>query len=121
MAIHDQLPIHRTGVQLLTLAVRAQEQMPRGMKHILGAKIADHCVEMLDRMAMANATQKAARAAHIAELLSEQRATTILLRVAFDARYMSPKMWGEAVELLHSIGAQAGGWLKKTTNRAPAV
>ena len=120
MAIHDQLPIHRTGVKLLTLAVRAQEQMPRGMKHILGAKIADHCVKMLDRMAMANATQKAVRAAHIAELLSEQRATTILLRVAFDARYMSPKLWGEAVELLASIGAQAGGWLR-SANRAPAA
>jgi hypothetical protein len=59
VAIHTDLPIYRTGVQLLSLAVKAQEQMPRGVKRSLGDKIAQHCVEMLDLMAMANATQRA--------------------------------------------------------------
>lgn len=120
MALHDQLPIHRTGVKLLALAVRVQEQMPRSIKRILGEKIASHCVEMLDLMAFANATQKAERARHIQALLSQQRAMTVLLRVSFDARYVSPKLWAEAVELLGSIGSQAGGWLK-SANRAPAA
>lgn len=44
MAIHTDLPIYRTGVQLLSLAVKAQEQMPRGVKRSLGDKIAQHCV-----------------------------------------------------------------------------
>jgi hypothetical protein len=40
MAIHTDLPIYRTGVRLLALAVKVQEQMPRSMKRILGEKAA---------------------------------------------------------------------------------
>lgn len=57
MSLHNDLPIHRTGVRLLALAIKAQEQMPRGVKRSLGDKISTHCVEMLDLMALANATQ----------------------------------------------------------------
>ena len=57
MALHIDLPIYRTGVQLLSLAVKVQEQMPRGVKRSLGDKISQHCVEMLDLMALANATR----------------------------------------------------------------
>ena len=35
MALHTDLPIHRTGVQLLALALKAQQQMPRGVKRSL--------------------------------------------------------------------------------------
>jgi hypothetical protein len=122
MALHDQLPIHRTGVKLLLLAVRVQVQLPRDVKKLLGEKIMAHCVEMLDLMALANATQREARAAYIRDLLREQRAATVLLRVCYDARYLTaPKLWAESMEVLGSIGSQAGGWLKKTTNGAPAA
>ena len=40
MALHTQLPIYRTGLQLLTLAHRVQEQMPRGAKRTVGEKMA---------------------------------------------------------------------------------
>jgi hypothetical protein len=120
MAIHTELPIYRTGVRLLTLAVKVQEQMPRSMKRILGEKITQHCVEILDLMALANATQRDTRAAHIEDLLTRQRAMTVLLRVSHDSRYLSPKLWAESIELLGSIGKQAGGWLK-SSNRAPVV
>ena len=124
MALHTELPIHRTGVQLLQLAVKAQEQMPRGVKRHLGDKLSHHCMEMLDRMALANATQQRERAAHIQELLKHQRAALVILRVAFDARYVSTTVWGNAVQLLDSIGKQGGGWLKKSfsnSNPAPAA
>ena len=61
MALHTDLPIYRTGVRLLDLAVRAQVQMPRTVKRALGEKITQHCVEMLDLMALANATQRDAK------------------------------------------------------------
>lgn len=121
MAIHDQLPIHRTGVRLLALAVKVQEQLPRSVKRLLGEKIMQHCIEMLDLMALANASQREVRAAHIQELLARQRAVTVLLRVCHDARYLTaPKLWAESMDLLGSIGSQAGGWLK-SANRAPAA
>ena len=42
MALHTELPIYRTGVRLLSLAVKVQEQMPRSIKRILGDKITQH-------------------------------------------------------------------------------
>ena len=120
MALHTDLPIYRTGADLLGLAFTVQEQLPRGMKRILGEKIVDHCVQMLDLMALANATQHAVRAGYIENLLTRQRAVQVLLRVGHDKRWISPKLWGQSVQLLGSVGAQAGGWLKKS-NRAPAT
>ena len=122
MAIHTELPIYRTGVQLLALAVKVQEQMPRGVKRSLGDKISSHCVEMLDLMALANATQRAERAHHIRELMKHLRAATVLLRVSHDSRYVSHGLWAQSVALLDGIGRQGGGWLKSSTQHsAPAA
>jgi hypothetical protein len=120
MALHTELPIHRTGVRLLDLAIKAQVQMPRTVKRALGEKITQHCIDMLDLMALANATQHEDRAGYIEQLLARERAVTVLLRVSHDARYISPKLWADSIALLGSIGKQAGGWLKRT-NRAPAA
>jgi hypothetical protein len=120
MALHTELPIFRTGVRLLDLAVKAQVQMPRTVKRALGEKITQHCVEILDLLALANASQRGVRAGYIDQLLTRQRAITVLLRVSHDARYISPRLWADSIEVLGSIGKQAGGWLK-TVNRAPAV
>lgn len=119
MALHTDLPIYRSGVQLLELAVKAQQQMPRGVKRSLGDKISQHCVEMLDHMALANATQRAERAHHIQALMKQLRALTVLLRVSHDSRYVSHGLWAQSVQLLDSIGRQGGGWLKKSA--APAA
>lgn len=121
MAIHTDLPIYRTGVSLLSLAFKVQEQMPRGVKRSLGDKISQHCIEMLDLMALANATQRTQRAAHIQQLMTHLRAVTVLLRVSHDSRYVSTKLWAAAVELLDSIGKQGGGWLKSASNKGPAA
>ena len=114
MALHTELPIYRTGVQLLELAIKVQQQMPRGVKRSLGDKISQHCVEMLDLMALANATKAAERAAHIQQLMKHLRASTVLLRVSHDSRYVSHALWAQSVELLDSIGRHcvAGNFTK---------
>jgi hypothetical protein len=62
MALHHELPIYKTGVDLLELAIKVQAQMPRCVKRSLGDKIAEHCVQMLNLMALANSTRHAQRA-----------------------------------------------------------
>ena len=123
MALHTSLPIYATGGKLLALAIRIQIQMPRAVKRALGDLVMGHCIDMLNLMALANASMtKAARVDHIEKLLELQRAVQILLRVSFDEKFLSHKLWGEATLLMDSIGKQAGGWLKKTSsNRAPAA
>ncbi len=119
--IHHHLPIHKTGSQLLSLAARIYEQLPRGYKRTIGDKLVAHCSEMLDLMALANATGQEQRAAHIRSILTHTRAATVWLRVAFDLRKVSPKLWAESVQMLESIGKQANGWLTNTRNKAPAA
>ena len=121
MAIHTQLPIHKTGSTLLGLAVQIHAQMRRGYKRSVGEKIVGHCAEMLDLMALANATKHAQRAAHIREILTHNRAATVWLRVGFDLKEISPKLWGESVQMLDNIGKQASGWIKVSSEKAPAA
>jgi hypothetical protein len=119
MALHHDLRIYKTGRDLLQLAFNAQAQMPRGFKRTLGEKITVHCCEMLDLMAMANATRGQQRADHIKALLQYQDATTVLLRCSHDMRLISNKVFADSIEVLGSIGKQGGGWLKSAM--APAV
>ena len=121
MAMHDRLPIHRTGSELLGLAARIHAQMPRGFKRTVGDKIVSHCSEMLDLMALANATKNAQRVQHIEGILTHNRAAKVWLRVGFDLRIVSTEPWSQSIQMLDSVGKQANGWLNKTTGKAPAA
>lgn len=120
MALHTELPIYKTGTDLLGVAYVIQRDMPRGFKRSLGERIVLGCSDMLELMAVANATRDAERAANIERLLVQLRATTVTLRVAHNLRAVSTKQWSAAVLMLERIGAQAGGWLRNS-NRVPAA
>lgn len=113
MALHDNLPIYRSGVRLLDLAVKAQVQMPRTVKRALGEKITQHCVEMLDLMALANATQRDVRAGYIEQLLTRQRAVTVLLRQATHSHHDRTRI----ANLLLQRGRVVKGDFTKTYRR----
>ena len=119
--LHHDLPIHKTGRQLMALAFEVHRQLPRDLKRGIGDKVQHHCIEMLDLMAMANATKGASRAKHIEALLHHQRTLTVIMRVGHDVRAISTKLWAQSVQLLDSIGKQGGGWLKHASNKAPAA
>jgi hypothetical protein len=120
VALHSDLPIYQTGTDLLAMGYVIQRDMPRGFKRSLGEKIVLACTDMLELMALANATRNAERAAYIQRLLALTRATTVHLRVGHKLRAIPTKQWSDAVLMLEKIGAQAGGWLK-SANRAPAA
>lgn len=117
--MHTRLPIYKKGCELVKLAVLVQQQMPRGHKRNLGEKIMNHCTDMVDLMALANASKGAQRADYIRTLLQRVHAVQVLLRVCFDLRFISPRLWAQGIELLQNIGKQGGGWLKSA--KAPAA
>lgn len=123
MTLHTDLPIYKKGCELVQLAFSVQQQMPRSFKRTLGEKITVHCTDMLDLMALANASRGPERAAYIRTLLQRTHATTVLLRVCHDMRFISHKVWADSMELLGSIGKQGGGWLKSAHHHhhAPAA
>ena len=121
MALHHQLPIHKAGTDLLGLVATIHAQMPRGFKRTIGDKLMAHASEMLDLMAMANASRGEERVRCIREILKHNRATTVFLRVALNLRAVNGGRWAEAVAMLDSIGKQANGWLSKSREKAPAA
>lgn len=124
MAIYTELPIYKHGCDLLSLALDVQTQMPRIFKRSLGEKVHNLCIEMLEAMAMANASRGDDRVQQLDMLLKHLRATTAMLRVSHDKRLISPKLWGASVDLLDAVGSMAGGWRKQTIatlSAAPAA
>lgn len=116
MALHTHLSIYKTGRALVSLAHDVQKEMPRHFKRTLGEKIVMLCMDMLDFMAEANASQGQERAACIRRLLKHQHRASVLLQVSYEKRCISTKVWANSMELLGSIGRQGGGWLKKSVN-----
>lgn len=119
MTLHTDLPIYRKGIELVQLAFKVQQLMPRSFKRTLGEKITIHCTDMLDLMALANASRGQDRARYIRDLLQRTRATTVLLRVCHDMGFISNTVWAGSILLLDSIGKQGSGWLKSA--KAPAA
>jgi hypothetical protein len=93
--------------------------MPRGFKRTVGDKIVAHCSEMLDLMALANASRGEAARPTSRQCCAQRAATCGCAWRSTCAS--SPGLWAEATQLLDSVGKQAGGWLNKTREKAPAA
>jgi len=119
MALHTELQIHKTGVELLALAADVQAAIPRSFRNF-GNRIGDECTELLVAIARANAAQGPRRAAHLEQLLERLDVVALMLRIAHAKRLISQKLWAGSMQLTGSIGRQAGGWLKSSRS-APAA
>ncbi|MGE3346089.1 MAG: four helix bundle protein [Ramlibacter sp.] len=119
MALHTDLQIHKTGVELLTLAADVQSAIPRSFRNF-GNRISDECTELLVQIARANAAKGQGKVPHIEQLLERLEVVTVLMRVAHAKRLVAQKLWAQSMQLTGSIGRQAGGWLKASRS-APAA
>ena len=121
MAMHHKLPIHKTGSSLLAHATTILVKMDRQYKRAVGEKFVEHCSDMLNLMALANATRGGQRVQHLQDLLAHQRAATTWLRVAMELKVVAPSHWATAVQMLESISKQATRWAATTRQPAPAA
>jgi hypothetical protein len=113
--LHTDLPIYKKGYALLSLAADVQLNMPRTFKSTLGRTIHDECVGLLLEIGYANASQGDTRCDHIRTVLKRLEVVNLMMRVSHDKRFISQRIWANSMQLTGQIGAQAGGWLKKTT------
>ena len=121
MVMHHKLPIHKTGSDLLSIATTILVKMDRNYKRAVGERIVSHCSDMLNLMALANATRGQQRVRHLQDLLAHQRAATTWLRVAMELKVVAPSHWGNAILKLESISKQATRWSASTRQSAPAA
>lgn len=114
MAIHTDLPIHKTSCDLLGVAIEAAKHMPRDFKSTLGVEIRKECIAIVLLIARANATKD--KVPHIERLLERVDVLQIVIRVCHEKRLVSNRIFADAIELMGSIGRQAGGWKKSASS-----
>ena len=119
--LHTDLPIYKKGYDLLSLAADVQLNMPRTFKQSLGKRVHDECVDLLLEIGYANASRGEKRCEHIRNVLRGTEVVALMMRVSFDKRFISPKVWARAIEITRTIGSQAGGWLKRSTAAPDSV
>ncbi len=119
--IHTKLPIYQKGYALLSLAADVQLNMPRTFKQSLGKRVHDECVELLLEIGYANASRGEARCSFIRSVLRRLEVVSLMMRVSFDKRLISRKIWAQGIEMTNVIGGQAGGWLKKSATASDSL
>lgn len=119
MALHTDLEIYKLCYDLLKLTATLTRNMPRDWKPSYGTMMRNECLSMLLLIAHANAA--ADKVPHLSTLLERQHSLSLLFQLAHDMRFISPKQYGATVELTERIGRQAGGWRRKSLERAQAA
>ncbi len=111
MAIHTNLPIYKEAYALLDCVMDLAKNMPRDLKPLIGEKLRDESLGILDMVFRANSSQN--KVPHLDNLLSSLQVVELLCRLSKDRRLISVGQYAKAIKLTDSIGRQAGGWRKK--------
>jgi hypothetical protein len=119
MAIHTELPIHKTAYDLMGVVVQAARNMPRDVKLLVGGKIRDELLEAFDSIYLANRAQD--KVPHIDSVQRHILRAELLLRMSRDMRYISTSVYAEAVQRTQSIGKQATAWRKHYAPQSPVA
>lgn len=116
MATHTQLPIYKVAYDLLDVVTDFVRNMPRDTKQSIGGKISAECIEIMVLVFRANVAQD--KAPHLIDLIERLQVAELLIRLAKDKRLISIGAYAKAVELTTSIGKQANGWRRASSNIA---
>lgn len=110
MAIHSELPIHKTAYDLMGVVVKATRNMPRDVKVLVGGKIRDELLAAFDHIYLANRAQD--KVPHIDNVQRHVLRAEVLLRLSRDLGYIATSAYADAVQRTQSIGKQATAWRK---------
>jgi hypothetical protein len=121
MALHTETEIFRTAYDLLQLVVAAVRNMPRDVKLIVGGKIRDELLEVIDLIYRANAARDAQKVPYLDELRQRVQRIEVLARTSRDMRFIDTTAYSRVVEHTQSIGRQATAWRKFSAAQAPAT
>ncbi len=114
MALHTELPIHKTAYDLLGLVVDYVKHMNRDYKQSLGWKLRDECLEILASIYRANCA--AHKRPDLDAVVERTQLVVLLLRLARDKGAISSKQLARTMPLTQGIGKQAVGWRRSATS-----
>ena len=91
------------------------ERFPRSQKFLLGDRIQEAALSVLERLIEATYSRRPEAALHRANLELEK--SRVLLRLAFDLRHLDLRRYEFAARALDETGRMVGAWLKATAVR----
>lgn len=115
MGMHNKLPIYTATRDLLKATVQITRNFPRDIKQSMGVTLLKETSEMVVLILRANIAVNASKVPHLDELLERLQVVELLFRVLTDLRFLTPQKHGEIIGLMSSIGKQAQGWKKHSS------
>lgn len=119
MAAANNLPIYKVAYDLFGIVTDAVRNMPRDVKHLVGARIATESMDIVVLIFRANEARD--KVPHLSELLERLGVLNLLLRLARDKQFIATKQYAAAISLTDQVGKQAGGWKKASSASSPVV
>lgn len=124
MSLHTDLSIYKTAYDLYGQAVAAVRNMPRDFKDVVGKPLVDRCLSITTLVRQTNAADLGdARLVPLTAILDRVQEAETMLRTSVEQRCISRGKYAELIQLTQSIGRQANGWRKASSNtpdsRAP--
>ena len=109
-------PALESAYQFILWLIPTVEKFPRSQKFLLGDRIQNAALDVLERLIEATYSRQRAGMLDAANLAIEK--LRFLFRIATDLRYLDLKRYEHAARGLDEIGRMVGGWIK--ANRAAA-
>jgi hypothetical protein len=93
------------------------EKFPRGQRFLLGDRIENAALDVLDLLIQATYTRERRAMLQSANLGLER--LRILSRLASDLHYLDPRRYEHAARSIDEVGRCIGGWLKQPGGGGP--
>lgn len=118
MGLHHELPIYRDSRALLIKTISIIRNIPRDLKATLGKSLLDGVSDFSRLIMHANIAMGDGKVPHLDELLTKLEVIQFQFRALAEMGVLPRTHHADVIELMASIGAQAGGW-KKGSISAP--
>lgn len=119
MGLHHELTIYRSALDLLTKTVSINRNMPRDLKVTLGKSLLDGVSDFSRLIMHANIAVGAGKVPHLDELLAKLEVISFQYRGLAELGAVPRKHHADVIELVDTIGKQAGGWKRKAAGMEP--
>jgi len=108
----DHATILTKGYDLQKEIIPTVNKLPRDQRFILGTKIENLSLEILELLIEAYYLPKSEKAASLHRVNLQLEKLRYLLRLGFELRYYSSKRYQHLTKLLLELGRMTGGWIK---------
>lgn len=115
--------IYKDTQALLKQVADIAQRFPKLLKHTIGERAIDSCVEMLTCVQMANLKSDAERLEWMDEfIVYEERLRTLMeVGISNNRQDIGDSRIAEYTRLLTSVGRQMTGWRKSTEDRIRSI